>query len=217
MIDSATFIKTLNATDCNTTNAHAIGLSFPQKYNDVMFPSISSNEEFPFNATDVETGAIFPLRRILRPANKQQHVTGITDYIRTKGLQCGDVLCLERRTKITDSATKTQYYLDVVKRESILVLQKNKNGYIVLRNDIGTDYYESSHDVLFQGRAKALNIAFSKSGKRQHNSSTSDDFYSITLDNEDVGVFIKHSFIEIDTATHIIRGIDDVQFVTINQ
>ena len=217
MIDSATFIKTLNATDCNTTNAHAIGLSFPQKYNDVMFPSISGNDEYHFNATDVETGMIIPLRRILRPTNNQQHITGLTDYIKIKGLQCGDVLCLERRTNITDSATKTKYYLDIVKREGILILQKNKNGYIVLRNDIGTDYYESSHDVLFQGQAKALNIAFSKSDKRQHNSSTSDDFYSITLDNEDVRVFIKHSFIEIDTTTHIIRGIDEVQFVVINQ
>ena len=217
MIDSATFIKTLNATDCNTTNAHAIGLSFPQKYNEVMFPSISNNDEYHFNATDVETGVVVPLRRILRPTNNQQHITGFTDYIRTKGLQCGDVLCLEKRTNFSDSATKTQYYLDVVKRENILILQKNKNGFIILRNDIGTDYFESSHDVLFQGQAKTLNIAFSKSDKRQHNSSTIDDFYGITLDNEDVRVFIKHSFIEIDTITNIIRGIDDVQFVIINQ
>jgi len=216
MIDSATYIKTLNATDCNTTDAHAVGLSFPQRYNEVMFPSIS-DLEYHFDATDIETGEVFPLRRIYRPANNQQHITGITEFIRTKGLQCGDILCLERRTNIVDATKKTQYFLDIVKRTSILILQKNKNGYMIIRNDIGPGYSESIRDVLFQGRVKALNIAFSKSEKRRQDSSTSDDFYSVTLDNEDVRVFIKHPFIEIDATTHIIRGIDDVQFVIINQ
>ena len=216
MIDSATYIKTLNATDCNTTDAHAVGLSFPQKYNDVMFPSISDTE-YHFNATDVKTNIDFPLRRIYRPSNKQQHITGITDYIRTKGLEAGDVLCLERRTRVIDSSSDTHYYLDVVRRQNILVLQKNKNGYLIIRNDVGNAYFESEHEALFQGRKMSLKVSFSKTERRRQDSSTLDDFYDITLDNEDVQVFIKYAFIEIDTVTRIIRGVDDVQFVIINQ
>lgn len=216
MIDSATYIKTLNATDCNTTGAHAIGLSFPQDYNEVMFPSIT-DAEYSFIATDVETKNDFSLRRVYRPANNQQHITGLVDYIRTKGLQAGDVLCLERRTSILNGSNTTKYYLNVIRRHSILILQKNKIGYIVIRNDIGPSYFGENHDVLLMGETKVLNISFKENTKGRKNASTTNDFYDVTLDNQNVSKIIANGYIEIDTITHIIRGVDDVQFVIINQ
>jgi hypothetical protein len=215
MIESVTFLKTLNATDCNNTGAHAVGLSFPKKYNVALFPNLVSNE-FRFKAYDNVLKKSFDLRLVIRPANNQQYITGFSDYIRTKGLQAGDVVCLERRT--TDiNGGQTLYYLSVIKRYGILILQSFSKGFVVIRNDIGNNFFGRVQQCLYDGLPANLLVSFDKTDKIRANASDVADFYNVQLNGSEIKDVISDTFIEIDTNTKIIRGVKDVQFVIINQ
>lgn len=215
MIESVTFLKTLNATDCNNTGAHAVGLSFPKKYNVALFPNLVSNE-FRFTACDNVLNKKFDLRLVIRPANNQQYITGFSDYIRTKGLQAGDVVCLERRTTSINGG-QTLYFLSVIKRYGILILQSFSKGFVVIRNDIGNNFFGSAQHCLYNGSPANLLVSFDKTDKIRANASDVADFYNVQLNGGDIKDVISDTFIEIDTNTKIIRGVKDVQFVIINQ
>ena len=201
MIEIITFTKTLNATEAGMTNTNDSYILIPQ--------SIDGSLLFPKNGTyeirDYISGEDFKFRF---ENNREQRVYKLGQYCRMNNVQCGDIITIERRNVNQDS----RLFINSRRKKNIVFLQKHKDGYLIIRNDIGQKAL--NNDVLFtiNGKKRSVTIVFDRNIKKRSDSPDELPLYSVTVDDgTNLQELIKAPYIELNYSDMAIRIPDEVK------
>ena len=201
MIEIVTFTKTLNATEAGMTNTNDSYILIPQ--------SIDGCLLFPHNGIyhirDYVSGEDFKFRF---ENSREQRVYKLGQYCRMNNVQCGDIITIERRIINQDS----RLFINSRRKKNIVFLQKHKDGYLIIRNDIGQKVL--NNEVLFSvnGKNRPITIVFDRNIKKRSDSPDELPLYSVTVDNGiNLQDLIKAQYLELNYSDMAIRIPDEVK------
>ncbi|MDD6466951.1 MAG: hypothetical protein PUF50_02095 [Erysipelotrichaceae bacterium] len=167
-----TFIKKLNNTELGKGNTHDSYILIPAD-SGIKGSLLEVGMGHPF--IDKETGKVYEGIRMTE--GREIRIPGLGAYYRDKELSAGDEVVLERRTINAED----KYYISTNKYTNIIVLQKNKDGFLVLNpeklNLLDGDIYLNN---------EIIKINFIESKKKRSDSPDTADYYSLTIGGRSV-------------------------------
>lgn len=201
MIEIVTFTKTLNATEAGMTNTNDSYILIPQ--------SIDGSLLFPQNGIyqirDYVSGEDFKFRY---ENSREQRVYKLGQYCRMNNIQCGDIITIERRIINQDS----RLFINSRRKKNIVFLQKHKDGYLIIRNDIGQKVLNNEVQFSVNGKDRAVTIIFDRNIKKRSDSPDELPLYSVTVDDGiNLQDLIKAQYLELNYSDMAIRIPDEVK------
>lgn len=207
MIEIITFTKTLNATEAGMTNTNDSYILIPQ--------SIDGSRLFPqkgiYKLRDYLSGEDFEFRF---ESGREQRVYKLGQYCRMNNVKCGDIITIERRIINGNS----RLFINVKRKNNIVFLQKHKDGYLIIRNDLGQKVLDNEVQFSVNGQDKAVRITFDRNIKKRSDSPDELPLYSVTLDKGmNLQKLIGAQYLELNYSDMAIRVPDDVKLEIIRQ
>ena len=207
MIKVITFTKTLNATEAGMTNTNDSYILIPQ--------SIDGSLLFPKNGRykvrDYISGEDFEFRY---ETGREQRVYKLGQYCRMNDVQCGDIITIEHRI-INDNS---RLFINARKKKNIVFLQKHKDGFLIIRNDLDRHILDKVLLFSINGQRVSLLIEFDRNIKKRKDSPDELPLYKITINGDKkLQDYIKASYIELSYNDMTIRIPEDVKLELINQ
>lgn len=207
MIEIILLTKTLNATEAGMTNTNDSYVLIPQKFDaTILFPTQGSQL-----IRDYISGDDYQFRF---ESGREQRLYQLGKYCRDNNVQCGDILTIERRS----INNRSRLFINAKRKHSIVFLQKHKEGYFIIRNDIGSNILDKDFEFSIYGNSYNLRIRFEGNIRKRKDSPTELPFYSIeTIDGVNLQEKVKGSYVELNFQTKCVNVPDDVKFEIIRQ
>lgn len=207
MIEIILLTKTLNATEAGMTNTNDSYVLIPQKFDaSILFPTQGAQQ-----IRDYISGDDYQFRF---ESGREQRLYQLGKYCRDNNVQCGDILTIERRSINNNS----RLFINAKRKHSIVFLQKHKEGYFIIRNDIGTNILDKDFVFSIHGNSYNLRIRFEGNIRKRKDSPTELPFYSVeAIDGINLQEIAKGSYVELNFQTKSINVLDDVKFEIIRQ
>lgn len=209
MTELVSFSKTLNATEAGMTNTNDSYVLIPQRFDaSVLYP-----KQGIYMHRDLISGESYSLRFEITKTNEQRlYKLGV--YCRENNVQCGDVIQLERHI----SEDKSTYFINANRKHNIILLQKHKDGYLIIRNDLHRSLEQSLFSLSIFGKEYRVMIRFDKNIKKRADSPDSLPLYEVLLDGQkDINEVLKSPYIEINLLDKVARAPQDVKLTTKKQ
>lgn len=197
-MESRAFIKILNETEVGLTNTNDSYVYIRSDFDFSNFLLDGSDKSFPI-MEDVISHKSYTFRF---EKGNEQRLYKLGKYARTVGLKPGDKICLERR--IINSETK--YYISYIKRNNVVILRKFKDGFLMMRNDIGDSLTTKRLILKNGGQDVSFIIKFDKMIKKRKDSPNSVPFYQI--DQETSSDIFSENYILLDFNKAQIKTLD---------
>lgn len=214
MIDSRIYIKSLNATETGETNTNDSYILVPKALDASDFFNLTSGNKLHFEAVDPEENKKYNLRFEVTSNTKEQRIYMLGLFCRDKGIHAGDTISLEHLIVDDESSFIIRYR----KLTNIVLLQKLKGDYIIVRNDVGSSVIGSPLTLSYNGMPMELTLSFSYRGKKRNDSPDEFDFYSATLQSgQKLSEINKDPYIIIDLNTNTIRPFEQTKEYRITQ
>lgn len=163
-------IKKLNNTELGKSGTHEFYVQVPQ---DLEVSDIFSETEVIKNFIYKQTGKIYNIRLTV---GREKRIVGLGDFYRDNDVCAGDEVVLERHMKDGDSI----YYIDLNKRQDILMIQRCKSGFELLNSERVT-LVSSTTKVYVDGEFKNITIGFIGSEKKRDDSPNTTDIYEVKI------------------------------------
>ncbi len=207
MIEIILLTKTLNATEAGMTNTNDSYVLVPQKFDaSILFPTQGSQL-----IRDYISGDDYQFRF---ESGREQRLYQLGKYCRDNNVQCGDILTIERRA----INNKSRLFINAKRKHSIVFLQKHKEGYFIIRNDISSNILDKDFEFSIYGNSYNLRIRFEGNIRKRKDSPTELPFYSVeTIDGINLQEKVKGSYVELNFQTKCVNVPDDVKFEIIRQ
>lgn len=207
MIEIILLTKTLNATEAGMTNTNDSYVLIPQKFDaSLLFPTQGAQQ-----IRDYISGDDCQFRF---ESGREQRLYQLGKYCRDNNVQCGDILTIERRS----INNKSRLFINAKRKHSIVFLQKHKEGYFIIRNDVGAHILEKDLEFSIYGTSYKLRIHFEGNIRKRKDSPTELPFYLVeTLDGVNIQDKVKAPYVELDFQTKSVNIPDDVKFEIIRQ
>lgn len=207
MIEIILLTKTLNATEAGMTNTNDSYVLIPQKFDaSLLFPTQGTQQIRDYISRDDY--------QFRFESGREQRLYQLGKYCRDNNVQCGDILTIERRT----INNKSRLFINAKRKHSIVFLQMHKEGYFIIRNDVGAHILEKDLDFSIYGTSYKLRIRFEGNIRKRKDSPTELPFYSVeTIDGVNIQDKVKAPYVELDFQTKSVNIPDDVKFEIIRQ
>lgn len=207
MIEIILLTKTLNATEAGMTNTNDSYVLIPQKFDaTILFPTQGSQL-----IRDYISGDDYQFRF---ESGREQRLYQLGKYCRDNNVQCGDILTIERRS----INNRYRLFINAKRKHSIVFLQKHKEGYFIIRNDIGSNILNKVFEFPIYGNSYNLRIRFEGNIRKRKDSPTELPLYSVeTIDGVNLQEKVKGSYVELNFQTKSVNVPDDVKFEMIRQ
>ena len=207
MIEIILLTKTLNATEAGMTNTNDSYVLIPQKFDaTILFPTQGSQL-----IRDYISGDDYQFRF---ESGREQRLYQLGKYCRDNNVQCGDILTIERRS----INNRYRLFINAKRKHSIVFLQKHKEGYFIIRNDIGANILNKVFEFSIYGNSYNLRIRFEGNIRKRKDSPTELPFYSVeTIDGVNLQEKVNDSYVELNFQTKSVNVPDDVKFEMIRQ
>lgn len=207
MIEIILLTKTLNATEAGMTNTNDSYVLIPQKFDaSILFPTQGAQQ-----IRDCISGDDYQFRF---ESGREQRLYQLGKYCRDNNVQCGDILTIERRLINNNS----RLFINAKRKHSIVFLQKHKEGYFIIRNDIGTNILDKDLEFSIHGNSYNLRIRFEGNIRKRKDSPTELPFYSVeAINGVNLQEIVQGSYVELNFQTKSVNVPDDVKFEIIRQ
>lgn len=207
MIELILLTKTLNATEVGMTNTNDSYVLIPQKFDaSLLFPTQGSQQ-----IRDYISGDDYQFRY---ESGREQRLYQLGKYCRDNNVQCGDILTIERRSINNQS----RLFINAKRKHSIAFLQKHKEGYFIIRNDIGSNILNKYFEFSIYETYYNLRIRFEGNIRKRKDSPSELPFYSVeTIDGVNLQEKVKGPYVELNFQTKSVNVPDDVKFEIIRQ
>lgn len=207
MIEIVTLTKTLNATEAGMTNTNDSYILIPQNID----ASLIFASNGVYTVRDYLSGQDFDFRY---ESGREQRVYKLGLYCRENNVQCGDIISLEKR----NINGETRYFIKAQRKRQIVFLQKHKEGYLIIRNDIGDRIFDKEFEFFIMGKIHMISINYIGHIRKRKDSPDELPFYSVKLENNDnIQTIIKDPYVELDFRNSTIKVPDEVKFDIIRQ
>ena len=169
-------IKKLNNTELGKSGTHEFYVQVPQ---DLII------EDFLPQAEDVKsfiykrTGKVYHIRFTI---GREKRIVGLGDFYRDNDVCAGDEVVLERHL---DEDGESTYYIDLNKRNDILMIQRCKRGFELL-NEERKNLVSSDVQVYVSGEMKPITVEFIGPVKKREDSPNTTDIYDVKLDGTSI-------------------------------
>ncbi len=164
-------IKKLNNTELGKTGTHETYIQVPQdlEISDI-FPEYEDVKNFVYK----KTGKIYYIRAT---SGREKRIVGLGDFYRDNDVCAGDEVVLE--VHIAEDDDKS-YFIDLNKRDDILMIQKCKSGFELL-NAERKQLITSSATVFVDGAYQPIEIEFISSERKRSDSPVTTDIYDVKV------------------------------------
>lgn len=214
MIDSRIYIKSLNATETGETNTNDSYILVPKALDASDFFNLASGNKLLFEAVDPEENKKYNLRFEVTSGTKEQRIYMLGLFCRDKGIHAGDTISLEHLTVDEESS----YIIRYRKFTNIVLLQKQKGEYIIVRNDVGDSVIDTPITLSYNGMPLEMTLTFSKRDKKRSDSPDQFDFYKATLKTgQQLSEINKDAYIILDMNTNTVRPFEQTKEYRITQ
>lgn len=164
-------LKKLNNTELGKSGTHEFYVQVPQNLDiSDLFPDVDVIKDFIYK----KTGKVYHIRCTI---GREKRIVGLGDFYRDNDVCAGDEVVLERH--IVDE--ESSYYIDLNKRQDILMIQRCKKGFELL-NAERKNLITSSTQVYVDGDFKDIIIEFMSSEKKRDDSPITTDIYDVKVD-----------------------------------
>lgn len=164
-------LKKLNNTELGKSGTHEFYVQVPQNLDiSDLFPDVDVIKDFIYK----KTGKVYHIRCTI---GREKRIVGLGDFYRDNDVCAGDEVVLERHIVDEDSS----YYIDLNKRQDILMIQRCKKGFELL-NAERKNLITSSTQVYVDGDFKDIIIEFISSEKKRDDSPITTDIYDVKVD-----------------------------------
>lgn len=195
MIESRIYIKSLNATEAGETNTNDSYILIPKVFDASNFFDLTVGHKKFFSAIDPETNKIYQLRFEVTSKTKEQRIYKLGVFCREKGLHAGDTISIEHLIIDGESSFIIRYR----HLENIVLLQKFKGDYIIVRNDLGYSLFGTPLILKYNGYDIDLTLSFKGSAQKRIDSPDKYDLYEANLaTGQKLSEINKDAYIIID-------------------
>lgn len=188
-MESRAFIKTLNETEVGLTNTNDSYVYIRSDFDFSNFLLDGKDKSFP-QIKDVGSKKTYTFRY---EKGKEQRLYRLGQYARDVGLKPGDKICIERRIENDDK----KYYISFSKKHDIVILRKFKDGYLLMRNDIGNELNGQELTMKYKDKRVSLTINYQGQIKKRKDSPNLVPFYKADFMGA-ANDILTSSFIELD-------------------
>ena len=210
MMLSKYFIKMLNATETGNTNTNDSYILVPNTIDASAFFDTTSTPLF-IEAKDAITGAQYTLRF---EAGREQRIYKLGQYCRDNNVKAGDIVSIEKRIIDGDSS----YFINVVRKGDSLVLSKTRDGYFIIRNDVGASYLNTIHRMNINGTPHNVEVRFDSNIKKRADSPNAIPFYKVTVEGTaTLGAYINTQYVLFDITNNEILNPQVIKCIEIKQ
>lgn len=179
-------IKKINNTELGAGNTHESYV----RLNKEVDGNIIFNGD---NRKDFISKRNFKVHSLTYTYGREKRFNGLGDFYRENNLSAGDEVIFER--KIINK--KEYYFIDFLRCEDNIILQKFSKGFEVLSGDINKLQNKTYNN-------QKINIEFSHSDKKRKDSPTDTDFYNFYLNEyNQLDNYIQNDLIEIRIGKNI--------------
>lgn len=210
MMLSKYFIKMLNATETGNTNTNDSYILVP---NNIDASTIFDTTKSPLfiDAQDAISGVKYTLRF---ETGREKRIYKLGQYCRDNNVKAGDIVSIEKR--IVEG--NISYFINVVRKGDSLVLSKIRDGYFIIRNDIGASYLNAPHKLLINGISHNVEVRFDSNIKKRADSPNTIPYYKVIVDGtSNLGTYINTQYVIFDITNNEIYNPQVIKFVEIKQ
>ena len=175
------FIKSLNNTEIGKGGTHECYVRVSEKVENIenIFDSTNHHPSF----INLKNGGKVDSVHIT--SGREFRINGLGDFYRNNNVNAGDEIVFERQ----DDGAKTEFFINLNKKENTIIFQKNSRGFEVLNSDrldllLSASRYQDK--VSYNGSSGLFVIEFKESSKKRADSPSETDFYSITFNGQDI-------------------------------
>ena len=163
-------IKKLNNTELGKGGTHESYIQVPQELEiSDIFPEANMVKNFIYK----QTKDIYNIRLTV---SREKRIVGLGDFYRNNEICAGDEVVLEKHT----TEKETIYYIDLNKRQDVLMIQKCKSGFELL-NAERKHIIKPTTKVYINGDFKNITIGLIGSEKKRVDSPSTTDIYEVKL------------------------------------
>ena len=204
------FIKMLNATETGNTNTNDSFILVPNSINASAFFDTTSTPLF-IDAKDAITGVQYTLRF---ETGREQRIYKLGQYCRDNNVKAGDIVSIEKRIIEGNSS----YFINVVKKGTSLVLSKIRDGYFIIRNDVGESYLNTPHQMTINGTSHSVEVKFDSNIKKRADSPNTIPFYKVVVDNtSSLETYLNTQYVLFDVTNNEILNPQVIKCIEIKQ
>lgn len=190
-------IKRLNNTELGIGNTHETYILIPSDldFSDFL---LNEEEEFLFKKNNLTYKLNYKVTK-----TGEERLNGLGPFYRENNLTAGDELLLEKR--IYDDDNKIDFFIDVNKRNNVLILTKFKNIGFAILNEESLDIFKknlNTMDVYYKGKRNSISLNFLSSEKKRSDSPNKTNVYELKIDGNNIcNDFKSKEMLEINIST----------------
>lgn len=208
-IKTESFIKVLNATEAGETNTNDSYVLIPKRYN---ARSFFGSDRFVFDARlGSPIGTKVNLRYELA-RGAEQRVYQLGAFCRDHNVRVGDAVCIEKRIINDDPPV---FIIRATRKQSVVVLQRSHQHYIIMRNDLGIDFLSSPHQLSTPDGERQLTFEYVGEFARRSDSPDKIRHYDVKLGG--IKLFIEAQYVEINGENNSIYAIEPFKYYAMEQ
>lgn len=173
-------IKRLNNTELGIGNTHETYILIPSDldFSDFL---LDDEEGFLFKKNNITYKLNYRLTK-----NGEERLKGLGPFYRENNLTAGDELLLEKHIYDDD---KIDFFIDVNKRNNVLILTKFKNIGFEILNEESLDIFQNklnTMDIYYKGKRNSISLNFLGSEKKRSDSPNKTNIYELKIDGNNV-------------------------------
>lgn len=165
-------IKKLNNTELGKGGTHECYVHIPKELN---INDFFEKEEEVKNFIYKKNGKKYQIRCTI---GREKRIVGLGDFYRDYKMSAGDEIILER---YIEENGKSRYSINFNKRKDILMIQKCKDGFEILNEEM-IDVIATDSNVYYAGEIKKMTIEYINAVKKRADSPRKTDIYDIKVD-----------------------------------
>lgn len=163
-------VKKLNNTELGKGGTHDTYVLVPQNLDITdLFPDVNEQIGFVYK----RNGEVVNIRHT---AGREKRIVGLGPFYSENDVSAGDEIVFERQI-VRD---KSRYYINLHKKNNIVVLQKMKNGFEILMPE-RKELINKNTVIDKAGESESICINFISSEKKRQDSPDTTDFYDVKV------------------------------------
>ena len=191
------FVKKLNNNELGKGNTHETYVLVPQDV-DIIEIFDEVNKEIIF--VDKQTNENIKLRYTV---GREKRIVGLGPYYTINKVSAGDQIIFEKINK----GSYIQHYIDLKKRDNIIILQKYKNGFEILNlNRFNNEISNNNNVIAINDEVVSFEVKFKEMAKKRKDSPIETKFYDVLIRGTSILDKIKNNdYIELEFINQYVK------------
>lgn len=190
------FVKKLNNTELGKGNTHETYVLVPQEV-DIIEIFDEVNKKIIF--VDKQTNKNIELRYTI---GREKRIVGLGPYYTSNKVSAGDQIIFEKINK----GSYIQHYIDLKKRDNIIILQKYKNGFEILNLNRFNNEISNNNVIIINDEEVSFEVKFKEMAKKRKDSPIETKFYDVLIRGTSILDKIKNNdYIELEFINQYVK------------